>query len=234
MSSLLVMVPTRKRRENCERFLKSFEETAEMADLVFITDSDDQESYEGMDWGTATHAVLEPREATVGKVNRTADATASAYDALMFIGDDNTFITPGWDTILMKALADMGGTGMVYPENGRRNDIPESVIISTDIVRHLGWFMNPGFAHYYVDNVWADLGRRAGLIRYVPQAVVSHQHYQVNPDVPRDETYSEAEMLWGESDRRAFQQWRTRDMQMEISKLRRRFSPDVNWVLEQF
>jgi hypothetical protein len=233
--TLLVMVPTRQRRENCERFLKSFEEMTDDADLVFITDSDDQDSYKDMDWGSALHAVLEPREPTVSKVNRTADACASSYDALMFIGDDNTFATPHWDTILMKVLTeDMDGTGMVYPDDKRRNDIPETIIISSDIVMHLGYFMNPGFAHYYVDNVWAEMGKRSGLIRFCPQVVVDHKHYSIDPDTPHDETYTFAEKAWGRSDHMAFQKWRAVDMPAEVSKLRRKFNPDIKWVLDQF
>lgn len=232
--SLLVMVPTRNRRANCERFLKSFGEKADDADLVFITDPDD-DSYEGMDWGNALHAVLDPRDTTAGKVNQTAMACADAYDALMFIGDDNTFVTPHWDTILMKVLQeDMGGTGMVYPENGRRRDIPESIIISSDIVTYLGWFMNPGFAHYYVDNVWMELGKRASLIRYCPQVTVDHKHYSVDGEVEHDETYLSAEQMWGASDLAAWQKWRLMDMPTEVSRLRRMFNPDVKWVLSKF
>lgn len=228
------MVPTRNRRENCERFLKSFEEMTDDADLVFITDSDDQDSYKDMDWGSALPAMLDPREPTAGKVNRMADTCASAYDALMFIGDDNTFATPHWDTILMKVLMeDMGGTGMVYPENGRRNDIPESIIISSDIVMHLGYFMNPGFAHYYVDNVWAMLGKRSSLLRFCPQVVVDHKHYSVDPQTPRDETYLSAEEMWGKSDSEAWQRWLATEMPGEVARLRRKFNPDLKWLFEE-
>src|SRR6266498_405234 len=229
------MVPTRNRRENCERFLKSFHEMTDSAVLIFITDGDDQDSYQGMDWGSAKHAMVDPRELIVGKINHAVQAYAGAYDALMFIGDDNTFVTPHWDTILMKVLTgDMGGTGMVYPDDKRRNDIPETVIISSDIVSYLGYFMNPGFAHYYVDNVWAELGRRAGLIRFCPQVVVDHKHYQVDAAVDRDETYSYAEKTWGKSDLAAWHTWRATDMPVEVSRLRRNFNPDLKWVFSRF
>jgi len=229
------MVPTRNRRENCERFLKSFEETTDSAELVFVTDGDDQDSYEGMDWGSAQHAVLSPREPTVGKVNRTADVYSGSHDALMFIGDDNTFQTPHWDTILMRVLMeDMGGTGMVYPDDKRRNDIPETIIISSDIVLTLGYFMNPGFAHYYVDNAWAELGRRTGLIRFCPQVVVNHKHYSIDSETPRDETYTYAETTWGKSDLEAWHNWRVTDMPLEVAKLRRNFNPDLKWVFSRF
>ena len=40
-NDLLVMVPTRGRRAQCERFLAAFAETATCSDLLFILDPDD-------------------------------------------------------------------------------------------------------------------------------------------------------------------------------------------------
>src|ERR1700760_1702266 len=99
MTSLLVMCPTRGRRANAERLLKSFEETAvlETTKLLFITDSDDQATYEGMDCGEASMGMMDPPESLTGKLNRTSDTFVDAYDALMFVADDNVFETPGWD-----------------------------------------------------------------------------------------------------------------------------------------
>jgi hypothetical protein len=47
--NILVMVPTRGRRAQCERLLESFRETTSDADLLFIIDDDDEETYEGLD-----------------------------------------------------------------------------------------------------------------------------------------------------------------------------------------
>ena len=55
---------------------------------MFITDGDDQDTYDGMDWGTATHAVLDPRDYLTGKLNKTAEAMADLYPVLMWLGDD--------------------------------------------------------------------------------------------------------------------------------------------------
>lgn len=231
--SLLTMVPTRWRRENCERLLKSFTETTDSADLVFITDADD-DSYEDMDWGVATNATLDmgrERVGTTAKVNALVSAAVDEYDALMYIGDDHLFSTEHWDTILLGKLEDkMGGTGMIYGDDKRRTDIPEMIIITSDIVRALGHFAEPSLSHYYIDNVWAEMGSRADLLRFCPDVVFEHLHYQVNPDVEYDQTYSSAETLWGTSDQQAFQEWRSSVMPMQVSVLRREFHPDVKWV----
>jgi len=232
-SSLLVMVPTRGRRAQCERLLKSFEENTDEAEITFITDDDDQETYADMDWRAAVHGMLSPRELLSGKLNRTADACADAFDALMFVADDHVFRTPHWDTIMLAMLKDMGGSGMVYPDDKRRADIPEIIMISSDIVTELGHFANPALKHYYLDNSWAELGKRAGLIRWCPEAVVEHLHYSVCPETERDAVYTETEDTLGTSDREAFYQWRADVLPVQAAILRRKFNADLRWIREK-
>lgn len=237
MTSLLVMVPTRWRRENCERLLKSFTEATDSADLVFVLDKDDEDTYKDMDWGTATCAILDldgKGTGAVAKMNYLAAAAVDDYDALMYLGDDHLFSTPHWDTILLSELAEMGGTGMLYGDDKRRTDIPESILISSDIVKTLGHFAEPSTCHYFCDNVWAELGIRSGLLRFCPEVVFEHLHYQVNRSVEYDQTYRFAEANWGVSDHKAFLEWRSARMSNEVSLLRREFNPDVKWVREAF
>ena len=232
LSSLLVIVPARGRRALAERLLESFDDTATFADITFITDPDDT-SYEGMDWGPAIHGVLDPRGTVVEKLNHAAMACLDGYDAMMNVGDDCVFQTPGWDALLLKALDDMGGSGIVYPDDKRRIDVPELWVASTDVVRALGYFANPLMGHYYVDNVWAELGKRAGMIRFVPEAVVEHLHHSVTPGAEHDEVYREPENKWGEHDLKAFHEYRSSQLANEVSVLRREFSADVKWLLSR-
>jgi hypothetical protein len=233
VTGLLVMVPTRGRRAQCERLLQSYQDTVTLAgtEMVFISDGDDQDTYEGMGWEPATHAVIGPRLPFSGKLNSVAAVAAGGYDVLMWVGNDHVFRTPGWDGIMLAALHDMGGSGWVYPDDRRRADVPEIWMCSSDVVRALGWFANPSCSHYYTDNSVAELGRRAGLIRYCPQAVIEHLHYSVCKDTEYDALYKEAEETWGQSDLAAFRQWMTDTMPYEVARLRRQFSPDVAWVL---
>jgi hypothetical protein len=231
-NDLLVMVPTRGRRAQCERLLESFTETATCADLLFIIDGDDQDTYEGMDWGPASSAVLDPRDYLTGKLNKTAMAMAELYPVLAWFGDDCVFETEGWDRLLLATLKDdLAGTGWVYPDDKRRSDVPEHWMCSSDVVRELGWFAPPYVQHYYMDNIVAELGKRAGLIRWCPQAVVRHEHYSVAKDTQHDEVYQSTEEMFGKPDLAAFQEWCGSQRANEVSVLRRKFSPDVRWVL---
>jgi hypothetical protein len=233
VTDLLVMVPTRGRRAQCERLLESFTATAGPdTDLLFITDPDDP-SYEGMDWGRASSAVLDPRDYLTGKLNKTAMAMTDAYPVLAWFGDDCVFETPGWDKLMLATLDDLGGSGWVYPDDKRRSDVPEHWMVSSDIVQAIGWFANPMLGHYYLDNSVAELGKRAGLIRWCPEAVVEHLHYSVAKDAQRDEVYQSTEEKFGASDLAAFQAWRGDQASNEVSLLRRHFSEDVKWALSR-
>ena len=234
MTSLLVMVPVRNRPEKIPGLIESYEKntTRDDTELMFISDGDD-DSYQDTDWGSHVHAVLDPREYVVGKMNKTAMSCVDAYDAIMFAQDDNLFVTHGWDDIMLSVLEGMGGTGMLYPDDKRRQDIPEIIMISTDIITELGWFACPQLNHYYTDHVWSDLGRGAGLLRFVPETVVEHNHYSVSADTPYDGLYHEMEDKFGTADREAYLQWRATLMPFQVSQLRRKFNKDVRWLLEK-
>jgi hypothetical protein len=230
-TSLLVMVPTRGRRAQCERLLASFAETASPGtDLLVITDGDDT-AYDGTDWGDAVQVVLEPREYLTGKLNKTALTMAGAYDVLMWVGDDHVFRTPGWDAAMLAVLDDMGGHGWVYPDDKRRSDVPEIWMCSASVVRELGWFANPVLSHYFIDNSIAELGKRAGLIRWCPQAVIEHLHYTVCPETVRDQVYLDTENAFSRTDLDAFHQWQAGQLPWDVARLRRAFSNDIRWLL---
>ena len=234
MGELLVMVPTRGRRAQCERFMKTFQETSDLekTTLVFVTDSDD-DAYQDMDWGIASAMLVEPREFLVKKLNIAAMKFLDDYRVLMFAGDDHVFDTPGWDRLMLAELDEMGGTGMVYPDDKRRNDIPEIVMISSDIVRELGWFAGPSQEHYFIDNIWGELGKRVGFIRFCGEAVIRHLHYTVDSTVVRDEIYLSAEEKFGNSDREAFFAWQRDVMPFQVAQLRRKFSKDIEWLFSK-
>jgi len=67
--------------------------------------------------------------------------------------DEQRFITKGWDDILLGALDEMGG-GVVYPNDLiNPGTMPAFALMSTAIVKALGWFAMPGLRYNYFDNV---------------------------------------------------------------------------------
>lgn len=224
---LCVFIPTRHRRARAGECIRSFRETVDGdVDLFLVVDEDD-DSYQDMD----VPVITVPHESLTTAINRAARWLSGEYRALFLGADDLVFKTPGWNRHLLRSLELMGGSGWVFPDDKRRYDVPEHPLISSDIVRFLGWFAEPSLGHFFVDNCWAELGKRSGLIRYCPEAVIEHQHYTTHPEIERDAMYTDAEKDFGKSDMEAFKTWQADRMAGEVARLRREFSQDLSWVL---
>jgi len=158
------------------------------------------------------------RDGLVGWTNKIAVRRAGEYRFLASLGDDMTPRTPGWDARLARAIDEMGGTGFAYPWDGIREDIPEAVVMSSDIVAALGWMANPALAHFWIDNTWADLGKGAGCLRYLRAVAVDHNHY-VTGKAKADATYGDAAGRIP-ADKAAYEKWRAERMADDVAVIR--------------
>lgn len=152
---LLVIVPSRSRPGSIARMLDAVHATAKMRTHVHVAVDDDDPELEryqyvmgqaGRDGDTLTTG---PRKGLCAWTNEIAVPAAGEYPFLASLGDDHVPYTPGWDKALIRAIAEMGGTGFAYPWDGTREDIPEAVVISSDIVTTLGWMCEPSLNHWY-------------------------------------------------------------------------------------
>lgn len=182
MANLLVIVPSRGRPRNIARLLDSVHATARLDTHLHVAVDEDDETlpqYEAvMKTAGGEHDVLEtgPRKGLCAWTNEIAVRRAGEYPFLASFGDDHVPRTPGWDRALVAAVQRMGGTGFSYPFDGTRDDVPEAVVMSSDIVAALGWMCLPGLSHWYPDVVWADLGRGAGCLRHCRAIAVDHRN----------------------------------------------------------
>lgn len=228
--SLLCIIPTRARPEQVSRLIKSFDEKTDNADLLFVTDPDDA-SMEDFDFQGHSAMILDPRGTMVQKLNYAAVKFLDDYDRMVWYADDNEFVTDHWDTLMQKTLDEMG-SGWVYSFDRRRTDIPETWMVSTDIVRELGWFANPLLNQYYVADSINVLARRSSLLRFCPDVEVTHHHYDVDPDAKRDGLNDYAENKFGKADMMTYQAWvASNQVAVAVSRLRRKCNPDIQWVL---
>jgi hypothetical protein len=223
LRDLLVIVPSRGRPGRLREMLRACADRAgALTDIVIGLDDDDAGAYAEVtreEPGIGVEWVTGPRDTLTGWTNRLAAPRAARYRAVASLGDDHIPRTPGWDRLLLAALDAMGGTGIAYPDDRRRADVPEAAVISSDIIRALGWMCLPSVRHFYCDDAWADLGRGAGCLAYVPEAVVEHMHHATRRDVARDATYAEAE-AGGAADLRAYRAWRAGPMGADIETVR--------------
>jgi hypothetical protein len=177
---LLVITPSRGRPRNIARLLDAVHATAKMKTHVHVAVDDDDPELDRYRQ-VMDHAAREgdkftagPRKNLAGWTNEIAVPMAENYPYLASLGDDHVPSTPGWDRALIRAIERMGGTGFSYPWDGTREDIPEAVVMSSSIVRALGWMALPESTHWYIDTVWADLGRGIGALKHCRAVKVEH------------------------------------------------------------
>jgi hypothetical protein len=180
MPDLLVIVPSRGRPQNIARLLDAVHDTARMDTHVHVAVDDDDPELERYQYvmnqagRDGDRLATGPRKGLAAWTDQIAVTRAAEYPFLASLGDDHVPWTPGWDRALIRGIAGMGGTGITYPWDATREDIPEAAVMSSDIVQALGWMCLPGLEHWYIDNVWADLGRGAGCLRHLRAVKVEH------------------------------------------------------------
>jgi len=159
LGDLLIIVPSRGRPQNIARLLDAVHGTAKLATHVHVAVDDDDPELEKYQKVMDDHGnpddVLEsgPRKGLAAWTNEIAARRAAEYPFLASFGDDHLPKTAHWDYFLVRAVEHMGGTGFSYPWDGTREDVPQAVVMSSGIVKALGWMCEPSLQHYYVDNV---------------------------------------------------------------------------------
>ena len=217
MTDLLVAVPSRGRPASVDRLVRACALTCRADTRLHFAFDDDDPQLEASIAAAAGHPYTTgPRDTLTGWTNKIAAANPAA-PAYASLGDDHLPVTDGWDACLLDAVRITGG-GYAYPNDMRRDDIPEAVVISADIVAALGWLSPPFLTHWYQDNVWADLGRAAGCLTYCRTVIVRHLHPTVT-GAPGDATYGDAAVRF-DADLAAYQRWRLTRMTADIALIR--------------
>jgi hypothetical protein len=120
----------------------------------------------------------------------------------------------------MKAI---GECGIAYPNDLVREDVCEAVVMSSAIVKALGWMAEPSLDHFWIDNVWHDLGSHARCLTYLPDVIVEHVHPARVKDVKNDQTYQESNARI-QHDQVAYRHWRGTRMLDDIATVRQAVS----------
>jgi hypothetical protein len=238
-ADMLIIVPSRGRPSNIARLLEAVHRLKQLNTHVVVGIDEDDET-------------LPQYRAAFKKLHHSGDRLIELerlglteytnylamtygvghYSCLASFGDDHLPVTPGFDRLLCRGIEDMGGTGFTYPWDGTREDIPEAVVMSADIVTALGWMCLPELQHYYVDNVWADLGNQAGCIRHLRAVAVDHVHPAAGKALS-DATYvASAEKI--EADKKAYADWRkyraADDIRVVASLLERKMTAEARAI----
>jgi hypothetical protein len=181
--SLAVMVPTRGRPENAVRLTEAVRELSgrEMDALYFLCDPDEarwadycSQLGEAAPWAFLMKVPASPQR--IGPIlNKTALRLAGRYTHVAFMGDDHRPRTPLWDEELVRSLDDR--SGVAYGNDlWQGENLPTMAVLSSDLVRGLGFFVPPALEHLYLDDFWKLLGQAVGNLAYRDDVVVEHLH----------------------------------------------------------
>lgn len=218
MRDIGIITPTRKRLANAQRLIDAVANTAELETDLILAIDDDDDSYSGLKCNPNVKIIRGSRRTCIEWTNQIAAEFGEEYHALASFGDDHEPQTPDWDSRFLGAIDSMGGTGIVYGNDTLQGvNLPTAPVVTSDIPGVLGWFMYPGFGHFFADNVWKDLALDTCL-RYLPEVTIRHYHAAFGT-APVDSTYVEAAPAWG-ADEVAYNAWRASSMAADREKVR--------------
>lgn len=187
MTSNLVILPTRSRPDKTEEAVALLKENSVISDICVAIDDDQADLYPRID---GVIYEVNPRLRMNGTLNLVATKYADKYETVYFLGDDHYARTKGWDELLYAPIK-ARGYGLAYGDDlFQRQNLATAVMMSTNIIRILGFMAPPKLVHLYMDNFWMSLGQALQCIDYVPQVVVEHMHFAAGKSV-KDEQYAE-------------------------------------------
>jgi hypothetical protein len=217
MRDLLVITPTRGRLAGATRLRDAIRETCTTDTQLVLGVDDDDPSYEDADLDCWIYRG--PRRSCAGWTNNIAQTCAADFRYLASLSDDHVPLTPGWDSLLIAAIEDMGGTGIAYGNDLLQGQsLPTAPVMSADIVQALGWMFFPGTTRLFADNAWKDVASAAGCLAYLPDVVIRHLHYAAGL-APRDQTAIDGEAPWAH-DEAAYHEWRRDRMTGDVEQIR--------------
>lgn len=91
-----------------------------------------------------------------------------------FLADDAILEVPGMLLELERAAGDWN---VAYANDQHHKDTNATMpCIGGELVRAAGYLAPPKFMHWAIDNVWHEIGRRLGVLRYFEQLTYRHEH----------------------------------------------------------
>ena len=188
------ILPSRGRPHNVGRFLQAYENTGATTQVLLRIDDDDS----GYDVSHDNWIVeIGPRLPLSSLYNDIYQRHQCQWFG--FVADDVVPETRGWDARLIDVA---GRDGMAVPSGGQGTP---HFVLGADLVDSMGWLCLPGLHRLYIDTVWNDIALQRGVLRRVPEVVLSHHHFS-NGKALMDATYRKPNR---DEDRKTYENWRS-------------------------
>jgi glycosyltransferase involved in cell wall biosynthesis len=220
MFEMTILVPSRGRPENIIRLMDAWNTTTTRnTRLLVLVDDDDPKLNEYLAIPNIDIQVG-PRLRIGGTLNAVAPIEAAKCFAIGFMGDDHLPRTSGWDDRFLTALKEVGvgvtwGNDLYHGAN-----LPTAVVMTSNIVTTLGYFVMPGGIHLFLDNFWLAIGRGIDSAHYLDDVIIEHIHPYFGK-AEFDKTYTEAnDVKVSSADEITFNNYVATQLQDDLEKLR--------------
>jgi hypothetical protein len=207
------LVPTRGRvHDKLPRFLAACAKTGMTTPGRLLLNRQDyqanQASYDALDLGKNWHFAIYEEDTTAGKTESALREVLPYVEWVGWLGDDSVPETPGWDVLTINALTGWNfvstNDGMLAPKK-----MHGACAWSGALVRAVGSIFVPGSNHFYMDDMWEELGRMTGCWTIHMDIMVRHRN--AGFEGKNDATTSEVNTYWP-NDERAFAKWKKNDL----------------------
>ena len=174
MNTNLVIIPARGRPDKAEFAFHELKRFSKISDFMIGLDDDDADNYPEID---GVIREVNERLKMNGTLNLLATRYADKYETITFMGDDHLVRTDGWDEKLYEPIKNRG-FGISYANDlFQGENLPTMVMMSTNIIRELGFMAPPKLIHLFMDNFWKVFGQVLGCLDYKGDVIIEHMHY---------------------------------------------------------
>lgn len=174
MNTNLVIIPARGRPDKAKFAFHELKRLSKISDFMIGLDDDDADNYPEIE-GVVRE--VNPRLKMNGTLNLLATRHADKYETITFMGDDHVVRTDGWDEKLYEDIKNRG-FGIAYGNDlFQGENLPTMVMMSTNIIRELGFMAPPTLIHLFMDNFWKVFGQVLGCLDYRGDVIIEHMHY---------------------------------------------------------
>lgn len=141
------------------------------------------------------------------------------YQFIMFIGDDHRFRTPHWDKIILDQIWESKLCVAYCNDLLQGQNLPTQVIMSSKIIKALGYMALPELKHLYIDNFWKEIGENLNSLIYFNNIIIEHMHPGANK-AKMDEHYERVNSKEIDNhDRNVFLKWKNEKLSEDIDRI---------------
>ena len=196
------IVPSRFRPYYLGRLIEACLETGLSGPVLARVDDDDPllSEYRALALPDTWRLAVGPRKGLAAIYNDIF-AAAPAEDFYGLLADDLVPETTVWGRTLTR---EAGRDGLAFGDDGINGGrLATHPVLGGDLVRRTGWLALPGLDRLFIDTVWTQIARAAGVLRYRPDVKVTHWHFS-NGRALMDRTYRKPRSA---EDRAIYQAW---------------------------